>query len=62
MLLVKGFPISSKIIISRKTKQDAERTTVSSKFRLFRETINLRNSVPSHSAEGENERGAESEG
>ncbi len=50
-------------IISRKTKQHGT-DHCSSEFRLFRETKNLRNSVPSNSAEGENKRGwgAESEG
>ncbi len=45
-----GFPISSKIIF-RGRRNKTERTTFSSEFRLFCETKNLRNSVPSHSTE-----------
>jgi hypothetical protein len=44
----------------RKTKQyNTERTTLSSELRLFHETKNLRNSVPSHSVEGRMKGGGE---
>jgi hypothetical protein len=56
MLLLKGFPISSKKIISRKTKHDGKEHCFVG-IPPFRETKNIRKSVPSHSAEWENERG-----